>query len=83
MSCCGTSVKRSTTVPTDGVSLGRVQDVNRDEVPMLWTLSIIFLSIWLLGVATPFTLHGYIHVLLILAIAVILIPFIRRKHARD
>jgi hypothetical protein len=83
MSCCGTSVKRSTTVPTAGVSLGRLQDVKRDEVPMLWTLSIIFLSIWLLGVATPFTLHGYIHVLLILAIAVILIPFIRRKHARD
>jgi hypothetical protein len=57
--------------------------MKRAEVPMLWTISIIFLSFWLIGVATPFTLHGYIHILPILAIAVILIPFLRRKHARD
>jgi hypothetical protein len=50
---------------------------------MLWTLSVIFLSLWILGVTTPFTLHGYIHVLLILAIAAVLIPFIQKKHPVD
>jgi hypothetical protein len=43
----------------------------------------IFLSLWILGVTTPFTLHGYIHVLLILAIAVVLIPFVHKKRAVD
>ena len=52
-------------------------------VLMLWTLSVIFLSLWILGVTTPFTLHGYIHVLLILAIAAVLIPFIQKKHPVD
>ena len=35
---------------------------------MLWTISVILLSLWLLGISTPSTLHGYIHVLLGLAV---------------
>jgi hypothetical protein len=52
-------------------------------VPMLWTTSIILLSFWLLGVTTPFTMHGYIHLLLIVAAAVVLIPSLRKKGAVD
>ena len=50
---------------------------------MLWTTSIILLSFWLLGVTTPFTMHGYIHLLLVLAAAVVLIPSVRKKRTVD
>jgi len=51
---------------------------------MLWTISIIFLSLWLLGVTTPSTLHGYIHILLALAVVTTLIPLVKwRKHPVD
>jgi hypothetical protein len=46
---------------------------------MLWTISVILLSLWLLGITTPSTLHGYIHILLALAIATSLLPLLRRK----
>lgn len=46
---------------------------------MLWTISVIFLSLWLLGVSTPSTLHGYIHILLAAAVGISLFPLLRRK----
>jgi hypothetical protein len=48
---------------------------------MLWTISIILLTLWLLGVSTPSTLHGYIHILLALAVTASLLPvfFHKRK----
>jgi hypothetical protein len=46
---------------------------------MFWTISVIFLSLWLLGVSTPSTLHGYIHIFLGLAVATTLLPLLRRK----
>lgn len=35
---------------------------------MLWTLFVILLVLWLLGVVTSFTLGGFIHVLLLIAV---------------
>jgi hypothetical protein len=46
---------------------------------MLWTISVILLTLWLLGISTPATLHGYIHILLALAVATALVPLLRRK----
>jgi hypothetical protein len=40
---------------------------------MLYTISIILIVLWLLGLVSSYTLGGFIHVLLILAIVVILI----------
>jgi hypothetical protein len=39
---------------------------------MLYTLAIVLLILWLLGVATSYTVGGFIHVLLVIAIVVIL-----------
>jgi hypothetical protein len=51
---------------------------------MVWTISVIFLSLWLLGISTPSTLHGYIHILLGLAVATPLVPLLgRRKQPVD
>jgi hypothetical protein len=45
---------------------------------MPWTLSVALLSLWLLGMTIPLTLHGYIHILLVLAVVVGLFPLLRR-----
>jgi hypothetical protein len=43
---------------------------------MLWTIFVILLVLWLLGLVTSYTLGGFIHILLIVAIAVVLIQVI-------
>lgn len=44
---------------------------------MLFTIAIILILLWALGLLTSFTLGGFIHVLLVIAIIVILIRLIR------
>jgi hypothetical protein len=46
---------------------------------MLWTIFVILLVLWLLGIVSSYTLGGFIHVLLILAIAVVLIRIIQGR----
>ncbi len=43
---------------------------------MLWTIFTVLLVLWLLGMVTNYTMHGFIHVLLVVAIAVFLIRVI-------
>lgn len=44
---------------------------------MLTTIAIILLILWLLGVVTSYTIGGFIHVLLVIAIIMILIRLIK------
>jgi uncharacterized protein DUF5670 len=46
---------------------------------MLWTIFVILFVMWLLGMATSYTLGGFIHILLILAIATVLIRIIQGR----
>lgn len=39
---------------------------------MLWTLAVILLVLWVLGIATAYTMGGLIHILLVVALVVIL-----------
>jgi hypothetical protein len=43
---------------------------------MLWTLFVILLVMWLLGMVTSYTLGGFIHILLVLALVSVLIQII-------
>jgi hypothetical protein len=43
---------------------------------MLWTIFVILLILWLLGMVSSYTLGGFIHILLVIAIAVVLINVI-------
>jgi len=43
---------------------------------MLWTIFVILLVLWLLGVVSSYTLGGFIHLLLVLAVVVLLINLI-------
>jgi len=47
---------------------------------MLTTIAIILLILWLLGVVTSYTLGGFIHILLVVAIIMILIRLIRGEN---
>jgi hypothetical protein len=46
---------------------------------MLWTIFVILLVLWLLGMVSSYTLGGFIHVLLVLAIVVVLIRVIQGR----
>jgi hypothetical protein len=50
-----------------------------EEVKMLWTIVVILLALWLLGMLSSYTLGGLIHILLLLAIAAILIRVIQGR----
>jgi hypothetical protein len=43
---------------------------------MLWTILVVLFVLWLLGVATSYTLGGFIHVLLLVALAIFVINLI-------
>jgi hypothetical protein len=46
---------------------------------LLWTIAVILLIMWLLGLVTSYTLGGFIHILLVLAIVVVLIRVIQGR----
>ena len=48
---------------------------------MLWTIFVILLVLWLLGVVTSYTLGGFIHVLLIVAVILAVIQLIQGRRA--
>ena len=51
------------------------------EGHMLWTIFVILLVLWLLGLVTSYTLGGFIHILLVVAVAVLLIQLITGRRA--
>jgi hypothetical protein len=46
---------------------------------MLWTICVILIILWLLGLVTGTTLGGFVHVLLVIAIIVVLVRIISGK----
>lgn len=48
---------------------------------MLWTIFVILLVMWLLGMVSSYTMGGFIHILLVVAIAVALIQIISGRRA--
>jgi hypothetical protein len=46
---------------------------------MLWTIFVVLLVLWALGMVSSYTLGGFIHLLLLIAIAVILIRVIQGR----
>lgn len=46
---------------------------------MIWTILLILLALWLLGIVTSYTLGGFIHILLVVAIVIVLIRLIQGR----
>jgi Family of unknown function (DUF5670) len=49
------------------------------EMDLLWTIAVILVILWLLGMVTSYTLGGFVHILLVLAIIVVLIRVIQGR----
>lgn len=46
---------------------------------MLWTIAVVLIVLWLLGLVSSYTMGGFIHVLLVIAIVVVLIRIIQGR----
>jgi len=46
---------------------------------MLWTVAVILLVLWALGLVSSYTMGGFIHVLLVIAIVVVLVNVIQGR----
>ena len=46
---------------------------------MLWTICVILLILWLLGFISGYTMGGFIHILLVIAIVVVLVRIIQGR----
>jgi hypothetical protein len=46
---------------------------------MLWTIAVVLLVLWALGLVSSYTVGGFIHVLLVLAIVSLLVGVIQRR----
>jgi hypothetical protein len=48
---------------------------------MLWTVFVILLILWFLGLVTTYTLGGFIHILLVLAVVVLVIRLLQGRRS--
>ncbi|HJT80145.1 MAG TPA: lmo0937 family membrane protein [Chthoniobacterales bacterium] len=46
---------------------------------MLWTIFVILLILWLLGLVSSYTLGGFIHLLLVIAVVILIINLIQGR----
>jgi len=51
----------------------------KKESAMLWTICVILIVLWLLGLVTSYTMGGLIHILLVIAIIVVLVRVIQGR----
>jgi hypothetical protein len=49
------------------------------EVTMIWTIFVILLVLWLLGLVSSYTMGGFIHILLVLAVIVLVVGLFQRR----
>ena len=54
----------------------------QEKVPhMLYTIAVVLLILWLLGLVTSYTLGGFIHILLVVAIVMVLLNLISGRRS--
>jgi hypothetical protein len=51
----------------------------KERTKMLWTLAVILLVLWLLGLVTSYTMGGLIHILLVVALVVVVLRIIQGR----
>ena len=45
----------------------------------MWTIAVILIVLWLLGLITSYTMGGFIHIILVIAIIVVIVGFIQGR----
>jgi low affinity Fe/Cu permease len=51
------------------------------KIIMLWTIAVVLVILWLLGLITGYTLGNFIHILLVIAIIVLIVGFIQGRRS--
>lgn len=46
---------------------------------MLWTIAVILIALWLVGLVSSYTMGGFIHLLLVVGIVVVVLQFLRGR----
>ena len=54
---------------------------DREDVLMLWTIFVVLLVLWLLGMVSAYTLGGFIHILLVLAVITLIFNLVSGRRA--
>ncbi len=60
---------------------GPTHDLGK-EAAMLWTIALILVVLWLLGLVSSYTMGGFIHALLVIALIVVLVQVIQGRKPR-
>jgi hypothetical protein len=67
-------------IEAEGSRARRPDGVNpTGRAGMLWTIFVILLVLWLLGMVSSYTFGGFIHILLVIALAIVLIRVIQGR----
>jgi hypothetical protein len=53
-------------------------DPGKEEL-MLWFIAVVLLVLWVIGLVSSYTMGGFIHVLLVIAVVVVLVRIIRGR----
>ena len=62
------------------IEVSFLENLNKGRViNMLWTIAVILIVLWLLGIVTSFTMGGFIHILIVIAVIVVLVRLISGK----
>ena len=48
---------------------------------MLYTIAVVLILLWLLGLITSYTISGFVHILLVIAVVLILVRIIQGRRA--
>ena len=48
---------------------------------MLWTIAVVLIVLWLLGLVSSYTMGGFIHILLVIAVIMVLVNIIQGRRA--
>jgi hypothetical protein len=46
---------------------------------MLWAIAVVLIALWVVGLVSSYTMGGFIHILLVIAVVVVLVRIIRGK----
>jgi FtsH-binding integral membrane protein len=61
------------------VSPLRARALATEEANMLWTIAIVLLALWALGLVTSFTMGGFIHLLVVAAVILVVVRLIQGR----
>jgi hypothetical protein len=54
---------------------------DRKEGRMFWTIAVVLIALWMLGLVTSYTMGGFIHILIVVAVVAVLVRIIQGRRA--